>query len=686
MSDLKQVWAIENLRLAWQRIRSNPDRAYKGYFRDAYTAYAIAGDAQLNHLQDRLRRGIYGPTDACKIYFPKPSGILRPYSLLCVEDQIVYQAIANVIAEKLAPHVKSKYEKEVFGHLYAGFKSPWFYKKWSEGYRAFNSASEATFNAGYVWTASFDLTAFYDSIDHHVLRQMLSRIGVTNDVIDFLTQCLTKWTATATKIYHNHGIPQGPLSSGLIAEVVLKHFDENHHINYKVTYLRYVDDIRLFAKQEKHLRYALVKLDRLSKDVGLFPQSSKIDIHQVANIQDELKSISNPNEALFLMPSINQSALRKAISEITPGKRGYAVLNPTRFKFLVASATASNQLMDRLWRVFEHAPHYYPQIASHLSKFKVLSNKQADRLLLEIEAQELYPAVRAALINSAIGRIPSPYLARFKTIFKKLWQPKFHQPDLSNALWSWLQDQSGFTLAQQKYGLTKVKPDWLAASMHYRTRWLDIDEVSRTGLINTSLRSKSADVALAAAWIAAFLEVSVKGPSKGLNPQAVILLKELGVLKRAGSFVCGIRKSIFEMTSADIPIDWRSIFGSNYKKAEAQIVSSKGYFQTSATAWVNSMDGFNDWLLDSLYRADPFLGSYKMGEVGSVMNSKKMGIKYPALYRYLNEIHDRRYLSHLSHAVVRANQKPTRAIKFEWLKTGSRLLRNAMAELHGSGY
>lgn len=686
MSDLKQVWAIENLRLAWQRIRSNPDRAYKQYFRDAYTAYAIAGEAQLNHLQDRLRRGIYGPTDACKIYLPKPSGILRPYSLLCVEDQIVYQAIANIIAEKFIPHVKSRYEKEVFGHLYAGSKSPWFYKKWSEGYSAFNSASEAAFNTGYVWTASFDLTAFYDSIDHYVLRQMLSSIGVTNDLVEFLTQCLTKWTATATQIYHNHGIPQGPLSSGLIAEVVLKHFDENHHINYKVKYLRYVDDIRLFAKQEKHLRYSLVKLDRLSKDVGLFPQSSKIDIHQVINIQDELKSISNPYEVLFLTPSVDQLALRKIISELTPGKRGYVVLNPTRFKFLVSSASASNQLMDRLWKVFEHAPHYYPQVASHLSKFKILSDKQAKRLLLEIEAQDLYPAVRTALINAAIGRIPSSYLAKFKTILKKLWQPKFHQPDLSNALWNWLQDQSALTLAQQRYGLTKVRPDWLLASIHYRTRWLELDEVTSTILLNTTLRSKSADVALAGAWITAFLDISVRGPTRELNPQAVILLKELGVLKRAGSFVCGIRKSIFEMTSFDIPVDWRFIFGAKYKKAEAQIVSSKGYFETSATAWVNSMDAFNDWLLDSLYRVDPSLGSYELGKVGSVINSKKIKIKYPALYRYLNEIHDRRFLSHLSHAVIKSNQKPTRAIRFEWLKTGSRLLRNAVTELHRSGY
>ena len=90
MTDLGRAWSIENLRLAWQRVRSNPDRNYKSHFRSAYSAYAIADEAQLAHLRDRLKRSIYQPGEACKLYLPKPSGILRPYSLLCVEDQIVY--------------------------------------------------------------------------------------------------------------------------------------------------------------------------------------------------------------------------------------------------------------------------------------------------------------------------------------------------------------------------------------------------------------------------------------------------------------------------------------------------------------------------------------------------------------------------------------------------------------------
>lgn len=38
-----------------------------------------------------------------------------------------------------------------------------------------------------MWTASFDLTAFYDSIDHNVLRHMLKEIGLDYDFCMELT-------------------------------------------------------------------------------------------------------------------------------------------------------------------------------------------------------------------------------------------------------------------------------------------------------------------------------------------------------------------------------------------------------------------------------------------------------------------------------------------------------------------
>ena len=111
-----------------------------------------------------------------------------------------------------------------------------------------------------------------------MLRHFLGKLGFHADFSKQITDWLEKWTATEREIYHNHGIPQGPLPSGLVSEVVLSHFDSLKVKGIKFRYFRYVDDIRLFAQTKRDLRRLLVELNLLSKDIGLFPQSAKIDI------------------------------------------------------------------------------------------------------------------------------------------------------------------------------------------------------------------------------------------------------------------------------------------------------------------------------------------------------------------------------------------------------------------------
>lgn len=683
MSDLSRAWHIDNLRRAWRWIRSNPDRTYKGYFRELYSVYATADETLLKHLRDRLNRGVFVPSDSCKIFFPKPSGILRPYTLLPIEDQIVYQAMANIVAEKLFPHVRARYNKQVFGHLYAGTSSIWFYRKWSDGYKAFNSAAEDAFNNGFSWTASFDLTAFYDSIDHNVLRHMLSKIGLDADFGTKLTQFLAQWTATSTQIYHNHGIPQGPLSSGLIAEVVLKHFDDQRLSRFDVKSFRYVDDIRLFAKKEGHLRHALVALDRLSKDVGLFPQSGKIDIHLVKNIDDELKSVSNPIEPVLSTPARDQKALRKRITELSPRFR---VANPTRFKFVLAKASPSTAMVDRLWRIYEHAPHYYPQLAGHLSKFDVIPERHAMRLIDEVEKQELYPAIRAAFVQASVGRMPKSTIPYAKTILKRLWQPKHGQVDISDTLWRWLCREKHLTNAQMRYGFTGKLPRWLQMRLHFGMQWTSITPTQRSTWLNHTMRSRHVDVAISAAWLCGIYGVNPTKPTKDINPLAKLMLKEVGLMRRADSSVCGIRLAIQEMAGHDIPVQWKKFFGKSYKQAEAQITTCKGYFKTDPSAWVNAIDVFNDILLAALYRGDASLGGYTLGKIGSVLGSTRLKLDYPAIQYMSEQIHEKRLESALSHAEVKATRKATKTIKFKWLRPGAKLLLKGAQELQAKGY
>lgn len=678
MSNLRRAWDLANLRRAWAWVRSNPDRAYKSYFRELYSAYATADEALLRHLADRLNRGIYQPTDACKIFLPKPSGILRPLSLLSVEDQIVYQALANVIAESLFPHVSKRYNKQVFGHLYAGTGGAWFYRRWSDGYRAFNKAAEEAFAKGYEWTASFDLTAFYDSIDHRVLRHFVQKIGCDKELAERLTDYLSVWTATSTRIYHNHGIPQGPLSSGLIAETVLAYFDQNHRAETGVKYFRYVDDIRLFARDDKHLRGMLVSLDRLSKDVGLFPQSSKIDIHRVSDIQEELKSVSTPIESVLAEPELDQKELYKRLVELSPG---YKVKYTTRFKYLLGCATPSARLTERLWRIYEKQPYFYDVISRYLARYDKMPDRVGIRLVQEVERQELYPAVRAAFIGASIARLPAKVLKSAGRKFKPLWKPRSSQADLSDALATWLHYEKRFTDRQAQYSVVFTRPGWLRARVQYAVPWKDMSVAYSKAWLNANLRAESADVAVSAAWLMGAMGIAVSRPARDIHPLARLVLKEFGRLRRAKAGVCGIRLSIEEMTGYDVAVNWRKFFGRNYKHAESQIVECKGYFKTSANSWVNGTDVFIDWLLDSLFRRDGSLGTYTMGNVGGYTSHGALKASFPAVFKLLNEIHAKRYESNLSHAKVKKTSQPTKRIPFKWLQKGAVLLRKASEEL-----
>ena len=197
VTSLKLAHRIDNLRLALKWIRRNPEAQYKNYSREVFQAYAISTEHNLKDLALRLTNNTYEPSNPIKIHAPKPSGIQRTITLLSIEDQIVYQALTNIVAEKLRRKAERRYFKSVFGHIYQGRTANAFYVDWRRSYSAFKRAVKSAYDDGLVFTASFDLTACYDSIDHHVLDYFLQEIGLEREFTDQLVSLLQSWTATS---------------------------------------------------------------------------------------------------------------------------------------------------------------------------------------------------------------------------------------------------------------------------------------------------------------------------------------------------------------------------------------------------------------------------------------------------------------------------------------------------------
>lgn len=677
------LYRIDNLQRAWRWIRSNPDASYKTYFRDQYSAYAIAQDALLKNLSERLRRGAFVPASASKIYFPKASGILRPYSLLEVEDQIVYQAATNLVAESIFPKVRHRYMKQVFGHLYAGKSNVWFYRKWSNGYRALNEMATEAFKSGMSYTASFDLTAFYDSIDHQVLRHFFCAFGVNRELEKELCAWLRTWTATDVHILQGHGIPQGPLSSGLIAETVLSHLDNHGWAKNRIVYLRYVDDIRLFARSEFDLRKALIKLDRLSKDIGLFPQSNKIDIRRVTDIRSELKTISQPVEVVVKRKAIDQATIRKRLSELSPC---YRIKDKTRFKYVLAHAIPNARLTERLWRILDESPELYDSVARYLTRASNLPRKTSLEVVRRIEGEKLYPAVAAAFLRATVGSLHPSVCAKAKTSFKKLWAPNTTSPDFTVALGQWLIAEDALTDGRLRYVCHSARSSWVRSALLLAVDAKCADDTLKKALSKLAVVDRSTDPAVVGAVMAGRSGEKTDIPVRKMHRPAALVLKEFGLVRRAGGRVCGINASLTTLLNRQVSLNWNRFFGKNYRHAERQLVSIRGYAGTDATAWVHGLDVFDDLILDALHRKDGALGGYTLGNIGSCTNSPSRALKskYPKVLKLAATVHRERHQSDLAHPRVRATQHSTGRIPFKFIRESKHLIAEAVAELQNS--
>lgn len=644
--------------------------AYKGYFRDAYTAYAASSDSNLRRLRRHLIRRAYDPGHASKVYLPKPSGILRPYTLLTVNDQIVYQACVNIIAEKLKVHVCSRYLKMTFGHLYAGKSSAFFYLKWQKGYKAYSDAVVDNVKRGFRFVANFDLAAFYDSIDHNVLKYYLKELKVDDDLIEFLLVCLHTWTSNtwtnlSNIIYHGHGIPQGPLASGLLAEVVLKHIDDRGSRAGGTKYLRYVDDIKIFAKSENVLRQRLVALDLASKEIGLFPQSSKVNIRRVTDPFEEIKSVSHPAEPA-VAPVPNQPNIRARLLELT--RRGMVKSeNSTRFKFLLARALPHHSLNSRLMKVLRTQPAFSSQVAAYFSRYDKLPVKAAETILEYLEGDEIYHAVHSSLLFSVLENMQEPQKARcidfcyhrLLSSTKDLPQP---QPTYRAALFAWVLRYDRLTYAELVRLFCDEIDWWVKKDTLKYIREDQYGAASYESLLNDLIRNGGTEPSRIAALKIVDDGVSIHNPYKDAKESARLLLYAAGKIRHIGVPESLVGPVLSYVLDKKLPaFDWKKLLGAKHDTAEHIAFTVKRNYESDINGCIVTLDSLTDLIWEAVYIIE--LPGKGYGKYGAMLKHTTLVRKYPRGSSGLDELHQLRLQSVTAHPRNSKTGTGTRRLK-----------------------
>ncbi|MEK9136924.1 MAG: reverse transcriptase domain-containing protein, partial [Bacteroidota bacterium] len=263
---------------------------HKRYFRHLYAAYASAVDENLADLHKRLRHGSYEPQEPTRIFLPKPSGLQRPITLLSIEDQVVLQTIANLLARRLGLRRREVELKTVYSNvLDPNQESIFFVKDWHLTYNAFTKKIQFLYRQGFHWIAAFDLAAYYDTISHDLLLRTAFPRGGLGELSEVVLSWFRVWSSETPATSHAHGIPQGPIASDFLAECFLLPVDES--LASKHVYVRYVDDIRLFGRSETEVQRAAIELEVQCRNRGLIPQAKKFVITKAKSLDEALSVI-----------------------------------------------------------------------------------------------------------------------------------------------------------------------------------------------------------------------------------------------------------------------------------------------------------------------------------------------------------------------------------------------------------
>lgn len=371
--DFKRLVSRKNLMLAWNRVSTAGNLAYKRYFRQVFYAYEFASVQNIEDLHTRMSGGSFKPETPSRLFVPKGAGLNRSITLLHIEDQIALQAVANILAEKVRMRRQAVEGKVVFSNqLNSDKNSIFFLENWRTCYRDYLDQIDRLYARGYKWVAYFDLAAFYDTISHELLlKTAYPRMKASSDG-DAVREWLQTWITPRATWPLQHGIPQGPQSSDFLAEIFLLPIDEEMSKSRKHAYVRYVDDIRIFGKTELEVQAAVQKLEGLCRDRGLIPQGKKFAIVELKSRQDALgtlPSIPSGGGKSRPQPMMTEAQAVKHFRDALGG-RPLRVVDKSRLRYVLFRGPASTKIRNWVLQLMPHHPEHTEAFTAYLRQFR----------------------------------------------------------------------------------------------------------------------------------------------------------------------------------------------------------------------------------------------------------------------------------------------------------------------------
>ncbi|WP_298985405.1 RNA-directed DNA polymerase [uncultured Roseibium sp.] len=178
---------------------------------------------------------------------------------------------------------------------------------------------------GFKYMVVSDIAAYFENINLAILKdQIMAQLQNEPIMCNFIIESLSEW------VNHSHlgvrpkrGIPQGTSISSFFGNIHLAPIDSffaKIKQEKEIKYLRYMDDIRIFAKNLSDARYCVFELEKSVRNLHLNLQTAKTEIlHEKAN--DKQISNSLIDERLDLLSRVRTSFENDEIDRTTAAEK-----------------------------------------------------------------------------------------------------------------------------------------------------------------------------------------------------------------------------------------------------------------------------------------------------------------------------------------------------------------------------
>ncbi len=230
----KKICEKEILRIGWLKVHEG-NKQSKGVDNISVEDFKKNLEDELEKLSDELKTHCYKPRALKRIMIKKPDGGERQIGIVSVRDKVVQSAFLYLVEPCFEPH---------FSHF-------------SFAFRPGRSAKQAVamvqskIVAGRKWAVIADIHKCFDSLDHDFLLSQIEYRINEPEIIDLVNSWITVDVINFNDFYPQEiGVTQGSSVSPLLANIYLDQLDK-HFERLGIDFVRYADDITLFAENEE---------------------------------------------------------------------------------------------------------------------------------------------------------------------------------------------------------------------------------------------------------------------------------------------------------------------------------------------------------------------------------------------------------------------------------------------------